>query len=87
MRWTKRAGREPRGRHRAAVPGTGAGPAPPVLTPMWSTPAGSGVYLGFDDGSLVELAPADPRVGTFRAVARTLTEQSEPLKAAAGTPI
>jgi hypothetical protein len=34
--------------------------------------AGSGVHLGFADGSEHELTPGDPRVGAFRAVARTL---------------
>jgi hypothetical protein len=35
-------------------------------------PTGSGVHLGFADGSEHELTPGDPRVGAFRAVARTL---------------
>jgi hypothetical protein len=89
MLWTRRRGREPRGRHRAAVT-TAVPPVPappvtvlpvpvqpvPVLAPHVPASApverGSGVHLGFADGSALELASGDPRVGTFRAVARTL---------------
>ncbi|MGB2839694.1 MAG: hypothetical protein WBC76_07665 [Actinomycetes bacterium] len=35
-------------------------------------PQRSGVHLGFADGSGYELAPGDPRITAFRAVARTL---------------
>jgi hypothetical protein len=37
-------------------------------------PRASGVYLGFADGTLVELASSDPRAKTFRSLARTLTQ-------------
>ena len=43
-----------------------------ILPAPASAPARSGVYLGFADGSGHELAAGDPRVGAFRAVARTL---------------
>jgi hypothetical protein len=34
----------------------------------------SGVYLGFADGSVLELAASDPRANAFRALASTLAE-------------
>jgi hypothetical protein len=50
-------------------------PAPvlaPHVPPSTSAEPGSGVHLGFADGSALELGSGDPRVGAFRAVARTL---------------
>ena len=34
----------------------------------------SGVFLGFADGSVIELAASDPKAHAFRALARTLTQ-------------
>jgi hypothetical protein len=81
MLWTRRRVREPRGRHRAApaLPLPHAQPAPVPLAdvpppPVPAVPARtvSGVHLGFSDGTAVELAAQDPRIGAFRAVAETL---------------
>jgi hypothetical protein len=50
-------------------------PPPQVLPEPASMPmpvTGSGIHLGFTDGSDLELTAGDPRVGAFRAVARTL---------------
>lgn len=82
MLWTRRRVREPQGRHRAG-PASVVAPTPPepvrlqpVPAPLAPAPtrvaAGSGVHLGFRDGSALELASGDPRIGAFRAVARTL---------------
>ncbi len=83
MRWLARRTPPlaPKGRHAAgrttpprvtpafvsAVPSV-----PPPVSAQLPVRAGSGVHLGFADGSRHELAPDDPRVTAFRAVARTL---------------
>jgi hypothetical protein len=35
------------------------------------------VYLGFTDGSVLELAASDPKAHAFRALARTLTQGNQ----------
>ncbi len=61
-------------------------PEPEVHTPPAASPsvpsavlpaaplAGSGVHLGFGDGSALELGVADSRAATFRALAASLTQ-------------
>lgn len=84
MRWFRRQPEAPpKGRHATGRPLPVAPvhplPAPTQLpAPALAQPAqvserpASGVHLGFSDGSDLELSVGDPRVGAFRAVARTL---------------
>ncbi|MEO8107131.1 MAG: hypothetical protein ABI720_07410 [Actinomycetes bacterium] len=88
MRWFSRRSQPeaPKGRHAAGrvtpvrvistLPVEPASTLPlelPPTLPREPVPAlGSGVHLGFADGSRHELSPGDPRVMAFRAVARTL---------------
>ena len=40
-------------------------------------PPGSGVYLGFADGVVLQLDAEDPRARTFRALARSLAQGAQ----------
>jgi hypothetical protein len=71
MRWSFRRSDPPaRGRHAAAS--VGEPPRPTTLVD--TSPVGSGVHLGFGDGSMLELAPGDSRTATFRALADSLAQ-------------
>jgi hypothetical protein len=52
----------------------GATAATPPTDTLPIRNADSGVYLGFVDGSLLQLPASDPRANTFRALARTLAQ-------------
>jgi hypothetical protein len=77
MRWFSR--RTPSGGRHAAATGAGARvvhPPTPVTHVDVVPTAGSGVYLGFADGVVLQLDAADPRAGTFRSLARSLAQAS-----------
>ncbi|MFL6071534.1 MAG: hypothetical protein ACJ72Y_09665 [Actinomycetes bacterium] len=46
----------------------------PIAQPGQHRLSESGVFLGFADGSVMELAASDPKAPAFRALARTLTQ-------------
>ena len=71
MRWFSRRP-DPVGRH--SVSPRRRPPEPVVVVPSEPGAPQSGVYLGFADGVVLQLAASDPRVRTFRALARTLTQ-------------
>lgn len=72
MWWSRRRVREPRGRHRQTVPPVAQRVPASAFAPPHPPRDSSGVHLGFRDGTTVELASGDPRIGAFRAVAQTL---------------